>query len=124
MRSRTLVCVIVLSAALAAQAQIEAVWLTHRSPTPDKTVVSWKSARPGPSQVCYGTDSSCPHEVRVAGEQTIHHVEIPTPQRGTAIHYRVATDGQRSETFAFQTCPEDGVRVAVVGDWAYARRPN
>jgi len=124
MRSRTLVCVIVLNAALAVQAQIEAVWLTHRSPTPDKTVVSWKSARPGPSQVHYGTDSSCPIEVRVAGEQTIHHVEIPTPQRGAAIHYRVATDGQRSETFAFQTCPEDGVRVAVVGDWAYARRPN
>jgi len=115
---------VALGAALTAQAQIEAVWLTHRSPTPDRTVVNWKSARPGPSRMRYGTDPSCPHEALAAGERALHHVEIPTPQRGAAIYYRVATGEQRSETLAFQTCPEDGVRVAVVADWGYAGRPD
>ena len=44
MRSRTLVCVIVLNAALAAQAQIEAVWLTHRS-VRSSSVYTWKARR-------------------------------------------------------------------------------
>ena len=44
--------------AFAAQAQVEAVWLTCRSVTPEKTVVNWKSAQPGTSRVFYGTDAA------------------------------------------------------------------
>ena len=110
--------------ALATQAQVEAVWLTHSSPTQSKTVVSWKSARPGPSRVAYGADAACGETASVAGERSVHHVEIDTPQRGAAVFYRVETGDQRSETLRFQTCPEDVVRVAVVADWGYAGKPD
>ncbi len=110
--------------ALSAQAQVEAVWLTHRSPSPEKTVVNWTSVVPGPSRVCYGADTACAHEARVEGERTLRHAEIATPLRGADVFYRVETGGQKSETLRFQTCPEDGVRVAVVGDWGYASRPD
>jgi hypothetical protein len=107
-----------------AYAQVEAVWLTHRAPSPDKTVVNWKSVTPGPSRVCYGADAACSQEVRIDGERILHHVEIPTPLRGSNIFYRVETGGQKSETLCFQTCPEDNVRIAVVGDWGYSNRPD
>ncbi len=107
-----------------AEAQVEAVWLTHRSATPEKTVVNWKSVQPGPSRVCFGPDATCALEVTEAGERRLHHLEIPTPQRGAAVFYRVESGGQKSETLRFQTCPEDGVRVAVVGDWGYAGHPD
>jgi hypothetical protein len=109
---------------LSAQAQIEAVWLTCRSTTPEKTVVNWKSAQPGISRVFYGADAACRMEARSDDTGTLHHAEIATPQRGAKVFYRVETDAQKSETRVFQTCPEDGVRVAVVGDWGYANRPD
>lgn len=110
--------------ALSAQAQVEAVWLTHRSSTPERTVVNWKSVAPGPSRVWYGAGADCSREARVEGERTLHRVEIATPQRGADVYYRVETGRQQSETLRFQTCPDDGVRVAVVGDWGYAGRPD
>ncbi|OGV63750.1 MAG: hypothetical protein A2283_09365 [Lentisphaerae bacterium RIFOXYA12_FULL_48_11] len=105
-------------------AQVEVVWLTHRSSTPEKTVVNWQSVKPGPSRVCYGSDAACTQEVRVEGERVLHHVEITTPQRGITVFYRVETGDQKSEICKFQTCPEDGVRVAVVGDWGYSGHPD
>jgi hypothetical protein len=107
-----------------AQAQVEAVWLTHRAPSPEKIVINWKSVAPGPSRVRYGSDATCSQEVRVEGERTLHHVEIPTPQRGSNIFYCVETGGQKSETLCFQTCPENTIRIAVVGDWGYATHPD
>ena len=38
-----------------ARAQVQRVWLTHRSADPGKLVVSWTTAEPGPSVVRYGT---------------------------------------------------------------------
>ena len=119
-----LLLVVLLAAPEMARSQVEAVWLTHRSNTPEKTVVNWKSARTGASRVCYGTDAACAQEVCQAGERTLHHVEIPTPQRGATVFYRVETGDQKSATCCFQTLPEDGVRVAVVGDWGYAGHPD
>lgn len=106
------------------QAQIEAVWLTHRSATPEKTVVNWASVRPGPARVFYGADAACATEAASGGTGTLHHVEIATPQPGATVFYRVETGAQKSETQRFQTCPADGVRVAVVGDWGYAGKPD
>lgn len=117
-------CVCAAGLAGAAQAQVEAVWLTHRSATPERTVVNWKSVQPGPSRVCYGPDAACALEAREDGERVLHHVEIATPQRGATVFYRVETGAQRSGPCRFQTCPEEGVRVAVVGDWGYAGRPD
>jgi len=64
--------------AVSATAQIEAVWLTSRCGTPEKTVVSWKSASSGPSHVCYGADAACGAEAWDAGSDVVHRVEIPT----------------------------------------------
>lgn len=110
--------------ALAVQAQVEAVWLTHRSATPERTVVNWASVQPGPSRVFYGADAACGTEAHAADTGTLHHVEVATPQPGAVIFYRVETDAQKSETHSFRTCPADGVRVAVVGDWGYANKPD
>lgn len=122
MRTTALVCMSTLT--LTAHAQVEAVWLTHRSASPSKTMVSWKSVHPGPSHVTYGADASCEQTATVAGERSVHHVEIDTPQRGASVFYRVETGDQKSETLHFQTCPEDNVRVAILGDWGYAGKPD
>lgn len=125
MRNIRTACLIgVIGVAFVSFAQVEAVWLTHRSATPEETVVNWKSVQAGPSRVFYGADASCGQEAHVEGEQTLHHVEIATPQRGAAVFYRVETGGQKSETHRFETCPEEGVRVAIVGDWGYSGRPD
>ena len=121
---RTVLVAGVTGVLLTAHAQVEAVWLTHRSATPEKTVVNWKSVQAGPSRVMYGADEACGKTVSVAGDPVLHHVEIDTPQRGAKVFYRVETGAQKSETHFFQTCPEDGVRVAIVGDWGYAGRPD
>ncbi|MDD2600036.1 MAG: metallophosphoesterase [Kiritimatiellae bacterium] len=121
---RTVLCACVAGALLTAQAQIEAVWLTHRSATPEKTVVSWKSMQAGASTVLYGADTTCGQTASIAGDRVLHHVEIDTPQSGTTVFYRVETGEQKSETRSFQTCPEDGVRVAIIGDWGYAGKPD
>lgn len=110
--------------AASATAQVEAVWLTSRCGSPEKTAVSWKSASPGPSRVCYGADAACGAEAWDTGTDVVHRVEIPTPVRGATVFYRVETGDQKSETLSFRTCPGDGVRVAVVGDWGYANRPD
>ena len=119
-------CLGAIGMALASYGQVEAVWLTHRSPAPDKIVVNWKSARPGPSRVCYGPDATCARVEASSeeGSRVLHHVEIATPQRGVTVFYRVESGDQKSGPLSFRTCPEDGVRLAVVGDWGYSGRPD
>lgn len=106
------------------QAQVEAVWLTHRSATPEKTVINWKSVTPGASCVRYGEDQTCSTTLRVAGERTLHHVEIPTPQLGLPLFYCVESGPQRSGPHRIVPCPEDQVRVAILADLGYAGRPD
>ena len=124
MRSGVQVLCVWVGAATIAHAQVEAVWLTSQCGTPERTVVSWKSARPGPSVVAYGADATCASAATADETGVVHHVEIPTPVRGGTVFYRAETGAQKSETLSFQTCPESGVRVAVVGDWGYANRPD
>lgn len=100
-----------------ASAQVERVWLTHRTNDPSKIVVSWTTKEPGDSLVQFGTTKEYGHEVRVAGSRSLHHVEIPLTERDTMYHYSVGTGDQRSTDATFKAYPTDVLRAAVVANW-------
>lgn len=97
-------------------AQVERVWLTHRTNDPSKIVVNWTTKSPGPSTVRFGPTKAYGQQVKSADNATLHHVEIPLPRSG-AVHYSVVTDDQTSTAAVFQGYPTDVLRVAVVANW-------
>ncbi len=100
-----------------ARAQVERVWLGHRSNDPGKLVVNWMTREPGDSVVRFGRTANYGHDVRVAGNSTMHHVEIPLAERGGVYHYSVSTGEQSSKNATFKAYPTDVLRVAVAADW-------
>ena len=96
---------------------ITCAWLTHRSHDPSRIVVSWLSEQPGDSTVRFGTTKAMDRTVRVEGEATLHHVEIPLAERDTVYHYQVSTGRQASVAARFKAYPTDVLRVAVVANW-------
>jgi hypothetical protein len=98
-------------------AQVERVWLSHRSNDPNKLVVNWMTAEPGESMVRFGRTAKYGHEVRVASNSTMHHVEIPLAETGGEYHYSVSTGKQSSKDATFKAYPTDVLRVAVAADW-------
>src|SRR5262245_18975648 len=79
-----------------APAQVERVWLTHRTSDPTRLVVNWTTKKAGDSKVRYGPTKGYGQEARAPGSRTLHHVEIPLPNAGTALHYSVSTGDQSS----------------------------
>lgn len=98
-------------------AQVERVWLGHRSHDPGKLVVNWMTTEPGDSVVRFGRTAEYGHEVRVANDSTMHHVEIPLEESGGEYHYCVRTGDQYSKDATFKAYPADVLRVAVAADW-------
>lgn len=98
-------------------AQVERVWLSHRTNDPSKLVVNWMTKEPGESVVRYGKTSSYGHDVRMANNSTIHHVEIPIKELDGVYHYSVSTGSQSSKDATFKAYPTDVLRVAVAADW-------
>lgn len=107
---------VVLGCASAARAQVERVWLSHGSSTPDTVVVSWMTQTPGDSTVHFARTDGEEQTRRIDGERTLHHVEIPV-ERGERYTYQVSTGDQRSRAAEFRALPEDILRVAVVANW-------
>lgn len=105
-----------LSSQLAA-AEIERIWLTHKTKDPSKIVVNWMSDEPGDSVVRYGISKDSHETVRIDENATLHHVEIPLKHRDTIYHYSVSTGRQQSADATFQAYPTELLRVAVVADW-------
>lgn len=99
-----------------AQAAVERIWLTHQSPDPSRIVVSWETTDPGPSVVEFGTSPDLGETVSVAGERTLHHVEIPLAQQDCRYHYRVRTGTQESQIASFKGYPTSELRLAVVAN--------
>ena len=97
--------------------QVERVWLTHRSKDPGKIVVNWMTGEPGDSTVRFGLSDDYAEERTIAGDRTLHHVEIPLAKANTTYHYSVRTGDQVSEDAKFKSYPTDKLRVAVVADW-------
>src|SRR4051794_8620821 len=100
-----------------APAQVERVWLTHRTHDPSRLVVNWTSKEPGDSIVRYGTTGEYGQIVSVDGATTLHHVVIPLAEEDTVYHYSVSTGPQRSPDATFKAYPTEELRVAVVANW-------
>ena len=103
--------------AASASGQVNRIWLTHKNNDPGRIVVNWETARPGNSVVRFGLSQD--YTETVAGEETatLHHVEIPIPERDTTYHYSVSTGDQTSADATFKAYPTNVLRVAVVADW-------
>jgi hypothetical protein len=100
-----------------ALAQVERVWLTHRSNGPGKVVVNWTTKEPGDSIVHYGTTSAYGQTVRVDEATALHQVEISIPAKDTLYHYCVSTGLNRSPDATFKAYPSNELRIAVVANW-------
>ena len=98
-------------------AQVERVWLTHRTTDASKLTVNWTTKAPGDSKVRFGPTKEYDGEVRVPGSRTLHHVEVPLPKPGAAFHYAVSSGDQSSADHTFKGYPTDVLRVAVVANW-------
>jgi len=116
-----LITLCVMALASTASAQVERIWLTHRSATPSHLVVSWETKQPGDSLVEYGTTAKLGETVKLPGSRTLHHVEIPLKQTDTTYHYRVKTGSQVSDIATFKGYPTKELRVALVADWGFAK---
>src|SRR5262249_8920718 len=118
---RTVVWTAVLSCiplfASPAPAQVERVWLTHRTSDPSRLVVNWTTKKAGNSKVRYGPTKGYGQEARAPGSRTLHHVEIPLPTAGCALHSSVSPGAQSSPDAVFKGYPTDVLRVAVVANW-------
>ncbi len=104
-----------------APAQVQRQWLTHQTSDPSRIIVNWETATPGDSVVHYGFSSNYGQTVSRNEQVTLHHVEIPLTKKDVVYHYSVQTGDQRSSDAAFKGYPSDELRVAVVGDWGYAK---
>lgn len=98
-------------------ADIERVWLTHRTHDPSKIVVNWETTDPGPSIVRYGPTQEYKHEVRQDEKVRLHHVEIPLPEKDGVYHYSVTTGPHSSPDATFKGYPTRVLRVGVVANW-------
>jgi hypothetical protein len=117
--SPTLLATILLIASCgsSAFAQVDRVWLTHRSHDSSKIVVSWTTKTPSESVVRFGVTKDYGQEGRVAGTRTLHHVEIPVTEKGTTYHYSVGPADRAPLSGTFKSCPTDELRVAIVANW-------
>lgn len=97
-------------------AEIHRLWLTHAGADPSTITVSWESGEAGESTVEYGTTAALGETVTVPGSRTLHHVEIPLPQKDTVYHYRVKTGRQVSEAATFKGYPTQTLRLAVIAN--------
>lgn len=100
----------------AASAKVERVWMTHQSPDNSKLVISWETTSPGDSVVEFGTSPQLGESVKVDGSRTLHHAEIPIPQKDVVYHYRVRSGDQVSEINTFKGYPSKLLRIAVVAN--------
>lgn len=100
-----------------ASAQIERVWLTHKSNHPNRIVVNWTTKEPGNSVVRFGLTNQYGDEKQIAGNRTLHHVEIPLLEKNTVYHYSVRTGEHRSQDAIFKAYPTEVLRAVVIGNW-------
>jgi hypothetical protein len=112
---------VLLSFVCTTSAQVERIWLTHKSATPSHLVVSWETKQPGDSIVEFGTSERYGETVKLSGSRTLHHVEIPLKQTDVIYHYRVKTGEQVSARATFKGYPTKELRVALVADWGFAK---
>jgi uncharacterized protein YbaA (DUF1428 family) len=102
--------------ASSAQGKVERIWMTHQSPDDNKIVISWETTNPGDSVVEFGASPRLGESAKLDGSRTLHHVEIPIPQKDVVYHYRVKSGDQVSEIHTFKGYPSKLLRIAVVAN--------
>ena len=121
MRGATLLGVLsVACSGAAADAPLpKALWLTYARSAPTHVTVNWVTERSEASAVRYGPDEACGNRAAAEKAATLHHVEVPLPEKG-AFYYRLETTEGLTQTVAFKGLPDDELRVAMVADWGFA----
>ena len=76
-----LIVCLALIATNAKEPSVDQLLLGHRSHDPGKLMVNWISKEPGESIVRFGRTDEYGHEVRIADDTMMHHVEIPLAGR-------------------------------------------
>ncbi|MEZ5384857.1 MAG: hypothetical protein R3F13_05025 [Prosthecobacter sp.] len=102
--------------ATSALAKVERIWMMHQSPDNSKIVISWETTAPGNSVVEFGTSPQLGESAKMDGNSTLHHVEIPIPQKDVVYHYRVKSGGQVSDIHTFKSYPSKLLRIAIVAN--------
>lgn len=97
-------------------AKVERLWMTHQSPDNSKIVISWETTNPGGSVVEFGTSPQLGESAKADGSRTLHHVEIPIPQKDVVYHYRVKSGDQVSDIHTFKGYPSKLLKIAVVAN--------
>jgi len=113
----TLTLAVALLMPVSALAQVERVWLTHRSNDPSKIVVNWTTKVPGDSRVRFGLTKDYGQDAHVPGKTALHHVEVPLAKKDSVYHFSVSTGDQSSADATVRSYPTDVLRVAVVANW-------
>lgn len=117
MKTRTLLAAVAsVLLPLPATARVERIWMTHQSLDNSKIVISWETTNAGDSVVEFGTSPNLGESAKVDGSRTLHHVEIPIPQKDVVYHYRVRSGDQVSEINTFKGYPTKVLRIAVVAN--------
>lgn len=104
-------------AADASAAEIERIWLTHRSRDSKEITLNWESPAEGASDVAYGPRDGLRARSHLKGRRTLHHVEVRLPPAGETWDYVVRTGDDKSKPFPLRAYPTDVLRVAVVANW-------
>lgn len=102
-------------------ASIQRIWLSFQREEPTHLTVNWETEEPGDSQVFFGTSAGLGEKASRDEKVTLHHLEIPIPQKETTYHYQVRTGTETSAVCQFKGMPSKELRIAVVGDWGFAK---
>ncbi len=104
-------------------AEIDRLWLTHQTTTPEKIVINWETAEAADSIVEFGATPALGERVFREEKVKLHHVEIPLRKNGEDCHYRVRSGAAASAVHTFKNYPTVELRVAVVADTGFAKQP-
>jgi hypothetical protein len=102
-------------------ATIQRIWLSFQREEPTSITVNWETAQPGDSEVSFGTSAALGGKVAKAEQVTLHHIEIPIPEKDVTYHYQVRSGAETSAVHTFKAMPSKELRIAVVGDWGFAQ---
>lgn len=110
--------------ALPGAESIQRLWLSHRSPSPERVVINWQSSGEGESLVEHGPTEQLGRvqKAPATSQGRLHHEEITVEAGAPRWFYRVRTGGETSALASFKPLPARGdLRVVVVGDWGYSK---
>ena len=102
-------------------ATIQRIWLSFQREEPTHLTVNWETVQPGDSEVFFGTSSALGGKAAQGEQVTLHHVEIPIPEKDVTYHYQVRSGAETSAIHTFKGMPAKELRIVMVGDWGFAQ---